>query len=149
MSLHHLQLAMPADEEDTARSFYGELLGLDEIPKPEHLAKRGGCWFKGPELELHLGVEADFRPARKAHPAFSVRGLHALRENLKRAGIEIVEARNSTVTSASTRSTPSATVSSSSSEQADVAFNRDDREAYTDAKAAFVKRWSEPGAGPE
>lgn len=91
VSLHHLQLAMPPGEEDTARSFYGKLLGLDEVPKPEHLAKRGGCWFNGPELELHLGVEADFRPARKAHPAFSVRGLHALRENLERAGVQIVE----------------------------------------------------------
>jgi extradiol dioxygenase family protein len=67
VSLHHLQVAMPAGGEGTARLFYGELLGLDEVPKPERLAKRGGCWFRGPELELHLGVESDFRPARNAN----------------------------------------------------------------------------------
>ena len=55
------------------------------------LAKRGGCWFKGPSLELHLGVEQDFRAARKAHPAFRVRGLSELRQRLERAGTEIVE----------------------------------------------------------
>lgn len=91
VSLHHLQLAMPAGEENTARSFYCELLGLEEVPKPEHLARRGGCWFKAPELELHLGVELDFRPARKAHPAFAVRGLRSLQKRLERAGVEIVE----------------------------------------------------------
>lgn len=91
VSLHHLQVAMPAGEEAAARAFYGELLGLREIPKPDHLAKRGGCWFKGPEFELHLGVESDFRPARKAHPAFGVLGLRELRERLERAGVEIIE----------------------------------------------------------
>lgn len=91
VSLHHLQVAMPIGEEAAARAFYSELLGLREIPKPEHLAKRGGCWFKGPEFELHVGVESDFRPARKAHPAFGVQGLRALRERLERAGVEIVE----------------------------------------------------------
>jgi len=91
VSLHHLQVAMPAGGEDTARLFYGELLGLDEVPKPERLAKRGGCWFRGPELELHLGVESDFRPARKAHPAFSVQGLSTLRESLERANVEIID----------------------------------------------------------
>lgn len=91
ISLHHLQVAMPPGQEDAARGFYGELLGLEEVPKPEHLAKRGGCWFKGPALELHLGVEAEFRPARKAHPAFRVEGLHALRERLELAGVEIVD----------------------------------------------------------
>lgn len=91
VSLHHLQVAMPASGEAAARAFYGELLGLREIPKPHHLAKRGGCWFKGPELELHIGVESDFRPARKAHPAFCVQGLGELRERLECAGVEIVE----------------------------------------------------------
>lgn len=89
--MHHLQLAMPPGEEETARSFYGRLLGLEEVPKPEHLAKRGGCWFKGPGLELHLGVEPGFRPARKAHPAFCAQGLGALRSRLERAGVEIVD----------------------------------------------------------
>jgi catechol 2,3-dioxygenase-like lactoylglutathione lyase family enzyme len=91
VSLHHLQVAIPPQQEDGARSFYGGLLGLEEVPKPEHLAKRGGCWFRGQGLELHLGVEADFRPARKAHPAFLVSGLHALRERFERAGVEIVD----------------------------------------------------------
>lgn len=91
VALHHLQVAMPPREEDTARSFYGGLLGLREVPKPAHLAKRGGCWFEGDELELHLGVEEEFRSARKAHPAFLVRGLAALRERLEGAGAEIVD----------------------------------------------------------
>jgi len=90
-TLHHLQLAMPPGEEDAARSFYGGLLGLDEVPKPEHLARRGGCWFRGPALELHLGVETEFRSARKAHPAFLVEGLQPLRESLERVGTEIVD----------------------------------------------------------
>jgi catechol 2,3-dioxygenase-like lactoylglutathione lyase family enzyme len=91
VSLHHLQLAIPPGGEEAAREFYGELLGLDAVPKPGHLAKRGGCWFKGPEIDLHLGVEPDFRPARKAHPAFVVRDLDSLRLNLERAGTEIVD----------------------------------------------------------
>jgi catechol 2,3-dioxygenase-like lactoylglutathione lyase family enzyme len=91
VSLHHLQVAMPAGEEGVARAFYGGLLGLDEVPKPAHLAKRGGCWFKGPAVELHLGVEAEFRPARKAHPAFQVEGLDWLRQRLEGSGVEIVE----------------------------------------------------------
>jgi catechol 2,3-dioxygenase-like lactoylglutathione lyase family enzyme len=91
VSLHHLQVAMPVGEETTARAFYGELLGLEEMPKPEHLAGRGGCWFKGPTFELHLGVDPDFRSARKAHPAFGVQGIHALRRRLEGAGVEIVD----------------------------------------------------------
>ena len=82
---------MPPGEEDSARSFYAELLGLQEVPKPEQLARRGGCWFRGPALELHLGVEREFRPARKAHVAFKVKGLSALRASLVRAGTEIAD----------------------------------------------------------
>jgi catechol 2,3-dioxygenase-like lactoylglutathione lyase family enzyme len=91
VSFHHVQVAMPPGEEEQARAFYADLLGLAETPKPEHLAARGGCWFLGDELELHLGVEKDFRPARKAHPAFRVRGLSALREKLEEADIELVD----------------------------------------------------------
>jgi len=69
---------MPAGEEGRAREFYSGILGLTEIPKPPNLAKRGGAWFEGGTLRVHLGVEADFRPARKAHPAFRVRGLSGL-----------------------------------------------------------------------
>lgn len=70
--IDHVQLAMPLGGEEAARAFYGDRLGLDEEPKPPVLAARGGCWFRGPNLRVHLGVDADFRPARKAHPAFLV-----------------------------------------------------------------------------
>jgi catechol 2,3-dioxygenase-like lactoylglutathione lyase family enzyme len=88
---HHVQLAMPAGEEDTAEGFYSGVLGLQRVPKPQHLAARGGCWFRSPDggVELHLGVEQDFRPARKAHPAFLVGGLGELRARLEDAGAEL------------------------------------------------------------
>lgn len=86
--IDHVQLAMPEGGEDGARAFYGGLLGMDEVPKPPNLARRGGCWFEGGEVRLHLGVEADFRPARKAHPALLVDDLGALRRRLSEAGVE-------------------------------------------------------------
>jgi catechol 2,3-dioxygenase-like lactoylglutathione lyase family enzyme len=85
----HLQLAMPPGGEAAARAFYGALLGLAEIPRPAPLAPRGGCWFAGPGLQLHLGVEEPFVPARKAHPAFLVRDLAALESRLAQAGVAI------------------------------------------------------------
>jgi catechol 2,3-dioxygenase-like lactoylglutathione lyase family enzyme len=88
--LDHVQLAMPAGQEVLAREFYSGVLGLTEIPKPPNLAKRGGVWFESGTLRVHLGVEADFRPARKAHPAFLVQQLSALAEHLQRAGVTIV-----------------------------------------------------------
>lgn len=87
--LHHVQLAMPAGAEAEARRFYGTLLGMTEVPKPPVLAARGGCWFRGDGCELHLGIEADFRPARKAHPAMLVRGLAALSGRLEAAGVTV------------------------------------------------------------
>jgi catechol 2,3-dioxygenase-like lactoylglutathione lyase family enzyme len=90
--IHHIQLAMPPDEEEAGRTFYGELLGLPEVPKPSELAPRGGLWFRSGSLEVHLGVEReDFTPARKAHPAFIVTGLDTLRERLETAGYRIDE----------------------------------------------------------
>jgi catechol 2,3-dioxygenase-like lactoylglutathione lyase family enzyme len=90
VGLHHVQLAMPEGEEDRARAFYRDVLGLAEIPKPEPLAGRGGCWFRSEQgLELHLGVEEGFRPARKAHPALLVEGLDALEELLLEGGLEV------------------------------------------------------------
>ena len=77
---------MPAGQEDAARPFYVDVLGLTEEPKPPPLAARGGCWFCGPTVTLHLGVEADFRPARKAHPAVRVEGLDELCAALDGAG---------------------------------------------------------------
>lgn len=88
--LDHVQLAMPAGQEARAREFYSGLLGLAEVPKPAHLAKRGGVWFEGEALRVHLGVEADFRPARKAHPAFLVENLEAISRHLERAGVPVV-----------------------------------------------------------
>ena len=87
--IDHVQLAMPAGGELLARKFYGELMGLAEIPKPPNLAARGGNWFQCGPLQLHLGVEADFRPARKAHPALLVTNLEALLAALKAAGFEV------------------------------------------------------------
>jgi catechol 2,3-dioxygenase-like lactoylglutathione lyase family enzyme len=87
--LDHVQLAMPAGGEDRARAFYERALGLPEVPKPPHLAKRGGCWFERGALKIHLGVEADFRPARKAHPALIVEDLGALVEDLRTRGYTV------------------------------------------------------------
>lgn len=88
--LDHVQLAMPAGEEARAREFYCGVLGLTEIPKPPNLAKRGGVWFEGGTLRVHLGVEVDFRPARKAHPAFLVHHLEAIAQHLHREGIAVI-----------------------------------------------------------
>jgi catechol 2,3-dioxygenase-like lactoylglutathione lyase family enzyme len=88
VALHHVQLAIPRGGEVLARRFYGGLLGLTELPKPAQLAARGGCWFALGALQLHLGVEDDFRAARKAHPALEVRGLEHLRARLERARVE-------------------------------------------------------------
>ncbi|NYE75418.1 GNAT superfamily N-acetyltransferase [Microlunatus parietis] len=84
--LHHVLLASPPDSEAASRTYYADLLGLTEIAKPPALAARGGCWFRGPGYELHLGIEDDFRPARKAHPAIRVGDLDALAERLTAAG---------------------------------------------------------------
>ena len=84
--LDHLQVAMPAGAEARARAFYADLLGLIEVEKPEPLRSRGGCWFAGPGIALHLGVESPFSPARKAHPAFLSRDLAGLAQRLTAAG---------------------------------------------------------------
>jgi catechol 2,3-dioxygenase-like lactoylglutathione lyase family enzyme len=89
--IDHVQLAMPAGGEDDARAFYDGVLGLPEKQKPPHLAARGGCWFAADGVELHLGVEDGFRPARKAHPALLVDDLTALVRRLGEAGVEVVE----------------------------------------------------------
>ena len=89
--IDHVQLAMPAGGEALARTFYGGVLGIQEIPKPAHLAKRGGCWFEREDLKIHLGVEADFRPARKAHVALMVADLRALKDKLSATGYMLKE----------------------------------------------------------
>jgi catechol 2,3-dioxygenase-like lactoylglutathione lyase family enzyme len=90
-AIEHVQLAMPPGEERAAAAFYESLLGIPEVAKPAHLAVRGGCWFERGELKIHLGVEADFRPARKAHPALLVSDLAALVDKLSVAGVAIVD----------------------------------------------------------
>ena len=87
--IDHVQLAMPPGQEELARRFYEGLLGLPWVPKPDHLARRGGCWFGRGAARIHLGVEQDFRPARKAHPALLVDGLADLAARLTAAGAEV------------------------------------------------------------
>jgi catechol 2,3-dioxygenase-like lactoylglutathione lyase family enzyme len=81
---------MPPGQEEVATGFYSELLGFERVEKPDSLRARGGCWFRSGAAECHLGVDAGFRPARKAHPAFLVDDLAAIRERLERAGIDVV-----------------------------------------------------------
>ena len=90
-TIDHVQLAMPAGQEETARKFYAELLGMQEIPKPPELLKRGGCWFGSGSVQVHLGVEKDFRPAKKAHPAFKCTDYDGLVRKLQAAGVEVTE----------------------------------------------------------
>lgn len=87
--LHHVQLAIPMAGEDACRQFWAGVLGMTELTKPPALQARGGCWFRGDGLEVHLGVEADFSPARKAHPGILVRNLNALAERFSAAGLTI------------------------------------------------------------
>jgi catechol 2,3-dioxygenase-like lactoylglutathione lyase family enzyme len=87
--IDHVQLAMPPGSEDTAAAFYEGLFGLQQVPKPPALAARGGCWFEDGDVKVHLGVEADFRPAKKAHPALIVRDLRTLVARLAEAGVAV------------------------------------------------------------
>lgn len=91
VAIDHVQLALPEGGEDRARAFYTGILGISEIPKPPHLAKRGGVWFEDGALKIHLGVEKDFRPAKKAHPALRVEGLADLLVKLRTAGCEVTD----------------------------------------------------------
>jgi catechol 2,3-dioxygenase-like lactoylglutathione lyase family enzyme len=89
-AIEHVQLAMPAGEEDKARAFYTGVLGITEKVKPPHLARRGGVWFESGALKIHLGVDRDFRAAKKAHPALLVEGIGALIEKCRAAGYQVV-----------------------------------------------------------
>ena len=89
--IDHIQLAMPPGGEDAARGFYRDLLGMSEEAKPAELAGRGGCWFRDGAVRLHLGVEAGFHPAHKAHPALRVSGLQGLVATLAAAGCMVRE----------------------------------------------------------
>src|SRR5262245_8175062 len=89
LRIDHVQLAMPEGREDEARRFYRDLLGIPEVPKPPALAARGGAWFERNGLKVHLGVDKQFTPARKAHPAFIVADLRALIVRLDAAGVVV------------------------------------------------------------
>jgi catechol 2,3-dioxygenase-like lactoylglutathione lyase family enzyme len=89
LAIDHVQLAMPKGEEAKARAFYAGLLGMNEVAKPEALAKLGGAWFESGPVQLHLGVEHDFRPAKKAHVALRVSGCNVLRGRLSAAGHDV------------------------------------------------------------
>lgn len=88
--IDHVQIAGPPGCEQQARDFFGRLLGLEEIEKPEPLRSRGGCWFKIGDRQLHIGIEPDFRPAQKAHPAFAAPDLDLLFSHLTAAGVGCV-----------------------------------------------------------
>jgi catechol 2,3-dioxygenase-like lactoylglutathione lyase family enzyme len=89
--IDHVQLAAPEQCEEEARKFYGSILGMTEIEKPENLKKRGGVWFQCGSHQLHIGVQEDHVPARKAHPALCVQNVLALREHLQQCGIETID----------------------------------------------------------
>jgi catechol 2,3-dioxygenase-like lactoylglutathione lyase family enzyme len=89
VAVDHVQLAAPPGSEDTLRSYYAGVLGMTEIPKPPALAARGGCWFEAGSVRLHLGIEEDFRPARKAHPGLRVRDIEAYADRLTAKGAEV------------------------------------------------------------
>lgn len=89
VGIDHVHLAMPAGREAEARAFYSGLLGIPELAKPPALAARGGVWFESGPVKVHLGVDPDFRPARKAHAGLLVRGLDALIAELRRAGYQV------------------------------------------------------------
>lgn len=89
--IDHVQLAAPKGSENVSRHFFEEILGMKEVPKPSNLAKRGGVWFQCGNHQLHIGIQDDFVPAKKAHPAFHVENLEELRQILMKEGVEIKE----------------------------------------------------------
>lgn len=94
IALDHIQLAMPKGREQEARAFYQNILGIAEVPKPVELAGRGGAWFESGSVKIHLGVEDEFRPAKKAHPGLVVSNLNELVELLRDSGYEVIYDRN-------------------------------------------------------
>lgn len=89
--IDHIQIAAPPSSEEMARQFYGEILGMEEIPKPENLQGRGGCWFQCGGQEVHIGIQHDFVAAKKAHPGFTVHALEQLKLRLQKAGYSVKE----------------------------------------------------------
>ena len=92
--IDHIQIAAPEGCESAARDFYGSVLGMKEIEKPPVLRARGGCWFECGSQQVHIGVERNFQPAKKAHPAFAVLHLEELRKTLTDGGVTVVDDDN-------------------------------------------------------
>ncbi|MCX2970418.1 MULTISPECIES: VOC family protein [Streptomyces] len=90
LGLHHVQLTLPPGDEELCRTFYVDVLGMTEVRKPPELAARGGLWVRADGLEIHLGVEEDFRPVSKGHPGILVADLDALAERLTDKGVRVV-----------------------------------------------------------
>lgn len=94
VALDHIQIAMPKGREQEARDFYQSVLGIPEVPKPAGLSSRSGAWFESGQVKIHLGVEDDFRPAKKAHPGLLVSDLDELLVTLKSKGYSVTEDRS-------------------------------------------------------
>ncbi|GAA3372374.1 VOC family protein [Streptomyces sannanensis] len=93
-AVDHVQLAAPEGSEDALRAYYVDVLGMTEIPKPPVLAARGGCWFAAGTVQLHLGIEDDFRPAKKAHPGLRVTDIEAYAARPESKGATVVRDHN-------------------------------------------------------
>lgn len=89
MHLHHVQISGPAGCEPRMRRFWVEVIGLSEVEKPERLRLRGGAWFRSGGLELHVGIEKGFAPARKAHPGIAVGDVEALAARVESSGATV------------------------------------------------------------
>ncbi|MFJ8072325.1 VOC family protein [Peribacillus sp. NPDC096447] len=90
-SIDHIQLADPKGSEDIARKFFKNILGFEEVEKPEELKKRGGVWFEFGNYQIHIGIEEPFYPAKKAHPAFEIENIEELKKHLVTNGIDVME----------------------------------------------------------
>ena len=90
-AIDHIQLAAPKGSEDTARKFFKNILGFEEVEKPEELKKRGGVWFEFGNYQIHIGIEEPFYPAKKAHPAFEIENIEELKKHLVTNGIDVIE----------------------------------------------------------
>lgn len=90
-SIDHIQLAAPKGSEETARKFFKNILGFDEVEKPEELKKHGGVWFEFGNYQIHIGIEEPFYPAKKAHPAFEIENIEELKKHLVTNGVDVIE----------------------------------------------------------
>ncbi|CAH0346687.1 VOC family protein [Bacillus sp. CECT 9360] len=93
-AIDHIQLAAPKGSEDTARKFFKDILGFDEVEKPEKLKKRGGVWFAFENYQIHIGIEEPFSPAKKAHPAFEVENIEELKKHLRTNNVDVIDDDN-------------------------------------------------------